>query len=82
MTTADDYRETTADRTRSPTRRSEPMAKKTDEQDRTILAERWAAAVAEMDNAREALDAARAKEREAWAALERSRSFSIPSEDA
>jgi hypothetical protein len=58
------------------------MAKKTDEQDRTILAERWAASVAEMDDAREALEHARKAEREAWDALERSRSLSIPSEDA
>jgi cob(I)alamin adenosyltransferase len=58
------------------------MAKKTDEQDRTILAEKWAAAVADLDTARETLEHARKAEREAWAALEQSRALSIPSEDA
>jgi hypothetical protein len=50
-------------------------------EDRTVLAERWATAVAEVDDLRDALERARQKEREAWDALERSRSSSIPAED-
>jgi hypothetical protein len=57
-------------------------AKKTEEQDRTVLADEWAAAVADLDTARETLEHARKKEREAWSALERSRASSVPSEDA
>jgi hypothetical protein len=57
------------------------MAKQDEEQDRTILGERWAQAVADLDEAREALEHATKKEREAWDALKRSRSLTVSSED-
>jgi hypothetical protein len=57
------------------------MTKRNDgEQDRTILAERWAQAVANLDDAREVLAAAEKKEAEAWSALQRSRSQSVSEE--
>jgi len=54
--------------------------KKIEEQDRTTLGEEWAAAVADLDDAREALAAAEKKEAEAWDALQRSRLHSVPGE--
>jgi len=55
---------------------------KTEEQDRTILAERWAQAVADLDAARETLARAVTAEREAWDAIEQSRRQSVPSEES
>ncbi len=49
-----------------------------EEQDRTELADRWAQAVADLDDARSALAHATKKEAEAWSALHSSRLHSVP----
>jgi hypothetical protein len=52
--------------------------KQTEEQDRTVLADRWAQAVADLDDARETLAHAEKAEAEAWSKLQRSREASVP----
>ncbi len=52
-----------------------------EEQDRTMLADQWAQAVADLDEARETLEHATKAEAEAWSNLRRSRGFSVTEEE-